>query len=363
MTRRVTLHVGGPKTGSSAIQSALSINRERLMDAGVQYPSHRMDALSVSLKTSSGNIWANENWITYVQDALRNTVDFPRRLLFSSELLLRRISDHPDDLRRLSEESSVDLILFVRDPIPWAISAYGQALKRGKETRAFESWLPSWPLLERSLTILNLCDELGIKVSARNYSRTGNHLLREFQSTLGLSSNFKFNFPNRRVNRSLNREEAYLVREASRFGHGALPAFIAAAFVEGAPHVKPAEPLVDGAASSDLIERFGETIHKLNLLLPSEERLQVNPHDSRLGQSTSPPQEPDYLILPLESWQSLIELVSLDTKLSRSLVERRLLAVWGEKKASSLHSEGANLRMDYSDVPKILEKLRHLLCG
>ncbi len=43
-TRRVLLHVGTPKTGTSYVQDVLFRNRERLTEAGILYPADRFDA-------------------------------------------------------------------------------------------------------------------------------------------------------------------------------------------------------------------------------------------------------------------------------------------------------------------------------
>lgn len=44
MTRRVVLHVGTPKTGTSYVQDVLFRNREPLAEAGIHYPAERFDA-------------------------------------------------------------------------------------------------------------------------------------------------------------------------------------------------------------------------------------------------------------------------------------------------------------------------------
>ena len=44
MTRRVLLHVGTPKTGTSYLQDVLFRNAKPLAAAGIRYPAHRFDA-------------------------------------------------------------------------------------------------------------------------------------------------------------------------------------------------------------------------------------------------------------------------------------------------------------------------------
>ncbi|MFA6575721.1 MAG: hypothetical protein WCS84_09900 [Nocardioides sp.] len=43
-TRRVLLHVGTPKTGTSYLQDVLFRNRRTLHSAGILYPADRFDA-------------------------------------------------------------------------------------------------------------------------------------------------------------------------------------------------------------------------------------------------------------------------------------------------------------------------------
>src|SRR4029079_18926194 len=44
MSKRVLLHVGTPKTGTSYLQDVLYRNRLTLAAAGIHYPAHRFDA-------------------------------------------------------------------------------------------------------------------------------------------------------------------------------------------------------------------------------------------------------------------------------------------------------------------------------
>lgn len=50
--KRVIIHLGPPKTGTSAIQFWLSSHVEKLADQGVFYPDHRHDRNNIS----SGNV-------------------------------------------------------------------------------------------------------------------------------------------------------------------------------------------------------------------------------------------------------------------------------------------------------------------
>ena len=53
--RRLVLHIGVTKTGSSAIQAGLVQNRERLAERGIGYPASRSDRRALRWDTTSGN--------------------------------------------------------------------------------------------------------------------------------------------------------------------------------------------------------------------------------------------------------------------------------------------------------------------
>ena len=52
LNKEIYIHVGPPKTGTSAVQKWLSSNQSFLKKQGVFYPSHSVDANGVS----SGNV-------------------------------------------------------------------------------------------------------------------------------------------------------------------------------------------------------------------------------------------------------------------------------------------------------------------
>ena len=55
MSRRVILHLGAVKTGSSALQAALVKNRDWLKQNGYDYPASGEDEKARNHKISSGN--------------------------------------------------------------------------------------------------------------------------------------------------------------------------------------------------------------------------------------------------------------------------------------------------------------------
>jgi len=131
----ILIHVGPPKSGTSAIQKWLTENTQSLKNAGVFYPSHLTDANGVS----SGNL------LSLFEHNLKGELKFSKEkkrkllsdfnesnastLLLSSEFFFRQL-----DL--LSEEfPEAKFIAYLRFPIEVIESSYNQGVKRHFEIK------------------------------------------------------------------------------------------------------------------------------------------------------------------------------------------------------------------------------------
>ena len=136
MNKKVVVHVGPPKTGTSAIQNWCVKNIEVLNNHGIYYPTHEMDNNGIS----SGH--------------LRNTCDIREptkmgeraKILFSEEKFLKLLKDfeaseyqtlllsseffiqYMNTIRKLSK--NVTFIAYLRNPIEIVESNYNQGVKR-----------------------------------------------------------------------------------------------------------------------------------------------------------------------------------------------------------------------------------------
>lgn len=136
MNKKVVVHVGPPKTGTSAIQNWCVKNTEILNNYGVYYPTHEMDNNGIS----SGH--------------LRNTCDIREptnlgeraKISFSEEKFLQLLNDfeaseyqtlllsseffiqYMNTIRELSKK--VTFVAYLRNPIEIVESNYNQGVKR-----------------------------------------------------------------------------------------------------------------------------------------------------------------------------------------------------------------------------------------
>ena len=143
--KRLTLHIGAGKTGTSALQAGLWQMRGALAAQGLLYPeagavSHAHHLLAACCHPTAWRRHAGE----LPADRLLAAVDYARRaaaeadaagcarMLVSSEYLFavlppwahaRLVAAFPD--------WSIDLLAVLREPVDWAVSAWIQSLKSG----------------------------------------------------------------------------------------------------------------------------------------------------------------------------------------------------------------------------------------
>ena len=130
MNKRIIVHVGPPKTGSSAIQKWLNQNQQLMQDNGYLYPSHNMDMNGIS----SGNFNTILD-VTPERQVTFNRVRFIalleefnqsnyHTLLLSSEYFINQVKNILDVTK------NVLFIAYVRPPIEFVESIYNQSIKR-----------------------------------------------------------------------------------------------------------------------------------------------------------------------------------------------------------------------------------------
>lgn len=127
----IVLHIGAPKTGSSALQHFLFNNREILRRKGYYYPKHGFDVNSIS----GGHSGIGAALINDDEDKAQQIFDDYKyhakkqgqTLLISAESLY----SFPKQIRQLcADEDRVRILSFFRDPIESLISGYNQSVKR-----------------------------------------------------------------------------------------------------------------------------------------------------------------------------------------------------------------------------------------
>lgn len=137
----VVLHIGAPKTGSSAIQYFLHQNRARLLKHGYYYPEHNFDENKVSGGHAHFGTAIAANDLDRAKELLEQWLNEARqlnaKLLVSSEALYR----HPERVKRLIEGHSVSVLAYFRHPLESLVSNHNQSIKRHYSTQTLDAFL------------------------------------------------------------------------------------------------------------------------------------------------------------------------------------------------------------------------------
>lgn len=134
---RIVIHVGPPKSGTSAVQKWLTENRERLIVQGFYYPEHGVDKNGIS----SGNLFAlfeslpngNLEFSNKKLALLEKNADFKKchTVILSSEFFFQHIVLLAEKLPEAT------FLAYIRFPLEVVESSYNQGVKRHGHTQAF----------------------------------------------------------------------------------------------------------------------------------------------------------------------------------------------------------------------------------
>lgn len=233
--RRLLLHAGMGKTGSSALQTAFVQNRDLLASSGVLYPPHPSDEVARSGGVTSGNGTRLRRWLAPRGDVparqgdrlrarLLEELDTPgmHTLLYSSEFLYLALPERLEELRRHLErhDAHLQVVVYVRNVAEHALSSYSQVVKRSLFTGTFSDYIDPATAggyhlpLDR---VLALPEVLGSeKVTVLHYDSLQYDLVGHFcRQLLGLDASAQIR-TTPTVNRALTSLELELMRQLNR---------------------------------------------------------------------------------------------------------------------------------------------------
>lgn len=226
--KKLFLHIGAGKTGTSALQTHFSLNREVLMAHHCYYPKSQNDMHAQNFKVTSGNAIVlgellrdrncSEEQIKrlishYVQDAEG------RDILLSSEVLEPYHAACAQKLKRIVEGYGYELVViyYVRALADHLVSSYHQLLKRHLYQKSFAFFIEKktnrfLEIIERSIEVFgkqSLC--------IKNYDRVKQNIFLDFlENVLHIESTEGFIVSQKTVNRSLFPSEVILMQMINR---------------------------------------------------------------------------------------------------------------------------------------------------
>lgn len=207
--KTIYLHIGTPKTGTSALQKFFLDNRIELKNRGISYPKHALGEYDIS----SGN--GQEIINIGLKDGVEKARAYLDKLVGKSDSESVLISteafyNHPDLVRQIVP--SAKIIVYFRNQLDLVESSYNQAVKRAGQKASFSTALKrvlasKEPFYTGEL-ILKWAELYGVNnIIFRVYepeSFVNGNIYDDFLSALGVSGGGAFAKPKEKVNVSYN---------------------------------------------------------------------------------------------------------------------------------------------------------------
>ncbi|MCC4254784.1 hypothetical protein LL251_20430 [Sphingobium naphthae] len=226
---KLILHVGAPKTGTSALQSAFARNAGALRSAGFIYPEMSNSDIARRGHVTSGNgvglakflnsSIAYNGPVEPIEERLDEAVGKEMNLLYSSEVMGNFRPASMRALRELAAERGMGIhaVMYVRAPVDHAVSAYRQFVKYGY-TESLEHYVLNDYKLPYMQIIRKLNDCLARdEISLRNYDSHSGDLFSDFLlNILEIRDGWEFDVPPGKVNRSLTETEISILRTMNK---------------------------------------------------------------------------------------------------------------------------------------------------
>ncbi len=229
------IHMGGPKTGTSAIQAFLAKNRKKLCQDGVDYPSLEDlgsaesggvtsgNGVSIALAFQQDKSGESSQYCSYLQ-VLKSSQ--ATAVLISSEHFAYSKREQLEIIKADVEATgrTLKLVLYIRPQIESVISFYAQRIKRHGESGPLERF---WRANERAFDYLPRITQYAAVVGRENldvrvYLRgamVGNDVTSDFGSYLGIDFASYERFSHE-INPTPGAHDLALLRYLNRFESG-----------------------------------------------------------------------------------------------------------------------------------------------
>lgn len=273
--KKLVLHIGHGKTGTSAIQSFCARHQGKLRSHGIDYPHHPSFDNAIDGKITSGNINPRkEGWLDTIK--LVTEASAAETVLFSNEDMFHIIARDWAQFCAMRKNFDTQVILFVRDPVEMLLSSYGQAVKRGGHTGTLEEFWPSERHTAKASQLLKMLQDEGVPVILRNYSPHKSAVIEAFLGCLLQDvSAFRDDFDVGTINRSLtNGELAFQMAFNRHFGKESAR-FVSDVLVTELPDAQAEHAYLSRDAFDTFTDGLKEAIAHLNGALPEPEKIAV----------------------------------------------------------------------------------------
>ncbi|MGK0298760.1 MAG: hypothetical protein ACI9XC_002383 [Gammaproteobacteria bacterium] len=237
--RRLILHIGTHKTGTTTIQHLCWRNREELLDNGWLYPfngrpkydfrpGHHLLSFSVLQKPMEQRpYWAQKITsinVTEEWDKLMEELStFPdKNVILSSEAIGGCNMESIETIKNIISNFDVSIVIYLRNQRDYLISSYKQRVKKSGYTQSFREFVKGRIILNSNLKMVGrwatiFGDEcINIRLYDKVVESSG--LMQDFFNIMGLPDSIILGMSlNERINSSPNDNTTYLIRKINSY--------------------------------------------------------------------------------------------------------------------------------------------------
>lgn len=282
--KKIFLHIGAGKTGTSALQSHFVLNKQHLEKSNYYYPASKNELRAKNLKITAGNgidmsqllkqkdcnIDSIEALASqYIQDA--NGKD----IIISSEILTLFQPHCAKVFKDIANRSGYEVIVifYVRAIADHLLSSYHQQLKRHVYSKKFGVFIRNRKndFLE---TISKCIDVFGKNnLIVKNYDVVKSDIFLDFmENVLEIENLEDLTVKNKKINRSLTQFEVALMRHMNMsFDNFQDSTFISDALIYGDPNAKY-DMSISEKDLKFISEKYKDDTEKINQYLCEQER-------------------------------------------------------------------------------------------
>lgn len=216
MTKKIYIHIGCGKTGSSALQIWLNRISDDLKKLGINYPIYS-NLITNDYEITSGNgvplfnKIKNGDFEGFLRHDLSNTDSI---LLYSSEAFQNLTTQEIIGLKKIVEISGFEIIpiVFVRDIYPMIYSSYQQLIKRHFYCDEFQSYARSLNSLQQ-FDVLDKYEAIFNKIHVLHYDTLKEQGLDlAILNILGIDEKCMPRMSSAKVNRGLSISELEILK-------------------------------------------------------------------------------------------------------------------------------------------------------
>lgn len=220
--KKLYLHIGTPKTGTSTLQYFFSINKEVLYNKGIFYPDGIEYDKSGGIESTAGNF----GWLTRVKEPKRMFEKFitdvfaqTDSVLCSTENIWLEIEDKPNflmDIKKMFPDLEIKVIVYLRKQIDYLESQYREFIRVLSLSEPFEEIIksnnPVVCMLRRTLDYYSIIDDMAKVIGKENIlvrpyeteQFIGGNIISDFLNLLGIELDNEFKLLPKNYNPSID---------------------------------------------------------------------------------------------------------------------------------------------------------------